>query len=76
VGPGADGIRAGPAYHRAMDAVLAEISPALAAKVWHYWIALPLVGGGLLAVVATIVGYLKKVQSLKYPPQERLRPPA
>jgi hypothetical protein len=52
-----------------MDAVLAEITPVLAAKVWHYWIALPLVGGGLLAVVATIVGYLKKVQSLKYPPQ-------
>jgi hypothetical protein len=51
-----------------MDAVLAELTPVLAV-VWHYWIALPLVGGALLAIVATIVGYLKKVQSLKYPPQ-------
>lgn len=52
-----------------MDAVLADLAPVLAAKVWHYWIAVPLVGGALLAIIATIVGYLKKVQSLKYPPQ-------
>ena len=52
-----------------MDAVLADLTPVLAAKVWHYWIAVPLVGGAILAIVATIVGYLKKVQSLKYPPQ-------
>jgi len=52
-----------------MDAVLADLAPVLAAKVWHYWIAVPLVGGALLAIVATIVGYLKKVQSLKYPPR-------
>lgn len=39
----------------------------LAAEPWHYWIALPLVGGGLLAVVAGIAGYLRKVQSVKYP---------
>jgi hypothetical protein len=51
-----------------MDAALVEIAPVLAAKVWHYWIALPLVGGGVLGVIALIVGYLKKVQSLKYPP--------
>ncbi len=59
----------GAAYARAMDAVLADLAPVLAAKVWHYWIAVPLVGGALLAIVATIVGYLKKVQSLKYPPR-------
>ena len=53
-----------------MDAVLADLAPVLAAKVWHYWIAVPLVAGALLAILATIVGYLKKVQSLKYPPQQ------
>ena len=37
----------------------------LAAKVWHYWIAVPLAAGGVLAVVATVAGYLRKVQSLK-----------
>ncbi len=52
-----------------MDADLADLTPVLAAVVWHYWIAVPLVGGALLAILATIVGYLKKVQSLKYPPQ-------
>ena len=45
---------------RAMD-------PLLAAKVWHYWIAVPLVAGGVLAIIATIVGYLVKVQAPKYP---------
>ena len=39
----------------------------LAAKVWHYWIAVPLAAGAVGLVVATIAGYLKKVQSLKYP---------
>lgn len=39
----------------------------LAAQVWHYWIGVALAVGALLAVVATILGYLKKVQSLKYP---------
>jgi hypothetical protein len=38
-----------------------------AAKVWHYWISFALVGGALAAVLGTVVGYLKKVQSLKYP---------
>ena len=37
------------------------------AVVWHYWISIPLVAGALLAVVATVVGYLVKVQSMKYP---------
>ncbi|MCU1485292.1 MAG: hypothetical protein JWN67_2038 [Actinomycetia bacterium] len=39
----------------------------LAGKVWTYWISVPLAAGAVLAVVATIAGYLKKVQSLKYP---------
>jgi hypothetical protein len=39
----------------------------LAAVVWTWWISLPLVAGGVLAIVATILGYLKKVSSLKYP---------
>ena len=39
----------------------------LFAEVWTYWISFPLVGGAVLAVVATIAGYLKKVHSLKYP---------
>ena len=43
------------------------MDPLLAAKVWHYWIAVPLVAGAVLAIIATIVGYLVKVQSPKYP---------
>ena len=39
----------------------------LLAVVWHYWIAVPLAAGGVGLVIATIAGYLKKVQSLKYP---------
>jgi hypothetical protein len=39
----------------------------LAAKVWHYWIAVPLVVGIIGATIATFVGYLKKVQSPRYP---------
>ena len=41
----------------------------LAAKVWHYWLAVPLVGGGVLATIALGVGYLAKVTSQKYPRQ-------
>jgi len=43
------------------------MDPVLAAKVWHYWLGVPLAAGGVLAVIATILGYLKKVQSVKYP---------
>ena len=39
----------------------------LAAKVWHYWLGVPLAGLAVLAIVATFFGYLKKVQSIKYP---------
>ena len=38
-----------------------------AAKVWHYWIAVPLTVGALLMLVATLVGYLNKVVRPKYP---------
>ena len=45
---------------------MATMDPVLAV-VWHYWIAVPLAVGGLLLLVATIVGYLKQVQAAKYP---------
>lgn len=41
----------------------------LLAQIWHFWIALPLVAGAVLFVVATIVGYLMKVVRPKYPPR-------
>jgi uncharacterized membrane protein YpjA len=37
--------------------------------VWHYWIAVPLVVGAVLFVVATLVGYLLNVVKPKYPPR-------
>jgi hypothetical protein len=39
----------------------------LAAKVWHYWIGIAILLPSLLALVATIIGYLVKVTSKKYP---------
>ena len=45
------------------------MDPLLAAKVWHYWISVALVGGIALAVLALGIGYLVKVQSQKYPRQ-------
>ncbi len=63
IGPGS-ARRDAAAYHVEMDLASA---PVLAAKVWHYWIAVPLAAGGVLLLVATVAGYLKKVQSLKYP---------
>ena len=45
---------------------MAAMDPVLAV-VWHYWIAVPLAVGGVLLLVATIVGYLKQVQAAKYP---------
>jgi len=38
-----------------------------AAVIWHYWIGLVFFGLSLLVVLAVAVGYLVKVQSLKYP---------
>ena len=45
---------------------MAAMDPVLAV-VWHYWIAVPHAVGGLLLLVAVIVGYLKQVQAAKYP---------
>jgi len=39
----------------------------LLAVVWHYWISVVLVGASVLAVVATIVGYLQQVTFKRYP---------
>jgi hypothetical protein len=38
-----------------------------AALVWHYWLAVPLAAGCVLAAVVTVAGYLKKVQAPRYP---------
>ena len=43
------------------------MSALLAAKVWHYWIGIAILLPSLLAVVVTIVGYLTKVSSNRYP---------
>ena len=40
-----------------------------AAKPWTYWIAPVLVLGAVLAVLATMLGYLVRVVSAKYPRQ-------
>ena len=37
------------------------------AVVWHFWIAVPLAAGAVLAVIATIAGYLKNVTYTRYP---------
>jgi hypothetical protein len=41
----------------------------LAAKVWHYWMAIPLIAAGVLMIVVLIVGYLVKVVGPRYPRQ-------
>ncbi len=37
------------------------------AVIWHYWIGLAFFLLSILVVVGTIVGYLVKVESLKFP---------
>jgi hypothetical protein len=39
----------------------------LAAYVWHYWIAVPLAIAAIVAVIAVVAGYLRKVTSIRYP---------
>ena len=39
----------------------------LAGVVWHFWIAPVLVGSALLAVIASVVGYLQQVTYKRYP---------
>ena len=51
------------------DPTIVAMPLILAAKVWHYWMAVPLVGGGLLLTIALGVGYLVKVSSHKPPRQ-------
>ena len=41
--------------------------PLFAAKVWHYWVAPPLVAGGLFLAISLGVGYLKKVSAHRAP---------
>jgi len=39
------------------------------AVVWHYWIGVAVAIGALLAVLATVAGYLVKVWAARYPRQ-------
>lgn len=39
----------------------------LSAVIWHFWIGLVFFVLSLVVVVAVVVGYLVRVQSLKYP---------
>ena len=48
-------------------ATIAAMDPLLAAKVWHYWVAFPLLAAGVLGVIALAIGYLVKVTSARYP---------
>jgi Na+-transporting methylmalonyl-CoA/oxaloacetate decarboxylase gamma subunit len=41
------------------------------AVIWHYWIGLVFFFLSLLVVVGVIIGYLVKVESLKYPKARR-----
>ena len=40
---------------------------ALAAQVWHFWLAVPLVLGAILTVFAIIAGYIAKVVAPRFP---------
>lgn len=39
------------------------------AVIWHYWLAVALFVPGVLLIIATIVGYLKKVVAPRYGPE-------
>lgn len=41
----------------------------LFAKIWTFWIAVPLAAGAVLFGLATIVGYVTNVVRPKYPPR-------
>jgi hypothetical protein len=41
------------------------------AQVWHHWISLFLLVPGVILVVALAVGYLFKVEALKYPRRQQ-----
>jgi hypothetical protein len=40
------------------------------AMVWHYWIGVALVLGAVLTLVALGLGYLKNVESPRYPKEQ------
>ena len=40
---------------------------ALAAQVWHFWLAVPLAAGAVLTVLALVAGYVAKVVAPRYP---------
>jgi uncharacterized integral membrane protein len=44
-----------------------------AAYVWHYWLGLILLLAGIGAVVQTLVGYVTKVSSTRYPNKRQRR---
>ncbi len=48
----------GRSYHRSM---------LLAAEVWHYYVAFPLVALAVGTIVALLIGYLKNVTGARYP---------
>jgi hypothetical protein len=39
----------------------------LAAQVWHFWLAVPLVAGAILTVFALVGGYIAKVIAPRFP---------
>ncbi len=41
----------------------------LAGKVWHYWLAVPIVALVVVVMILTLIGYLNKVVRPKYPPR-------
>jgi len=41
------------------------------AVIWHYWIGLVFFVLSLIVVIGVIIGYLVRVQSLKYPKARR-----
>lgn len=44
----------------------------LLAKIWTFWIAVPLAAGAVVFAIATIAGYLTKVVKPKYPSREQV----
>ena len=45
----------------------------LAAKVWHYWLIVPLFFGSVILCVVLLVQYLVKVQGPRYPRRGQAR---
>lgn len=52
-----------------------SLTAILAAVVWHWWIAPLLLGGGVVVLIATVVGYLAQVTRPRFPPKG-YQPPA